>query len=130
MNLAAAGMPHIRVEADALLAVFPSQQLLEVSCHAEGADSLFAEAVLAAGGRLVAVIPSPDYRARRVSPARACLRQAARAAGRSVRDAPFETAHRDAYEAATTCLLDSADELVAIWTAVPPPAGAEAPPTP
>lgn len=38
-------------------------QLVGLSCLADGADTLFARAVLDAGGALVVVVPAAEYRA-------------------------------------------------------------------
>ncbi|WP_440101339.1 hypothetical protein [Streptosporangium sp. H16] len=86
-----------------------------VSCIARGADSLFAEAVLEAGGALEVVLPSRDYREAKVKPDHAeqfdrLLSKAAR-----VRVMDFDHASRDAYVAANEAMLGSVDELVAVW---------------
>ncbi|GAA3000465.1 hypothetical protein [Streptosporangium longisporum] len=86
-----------------------------VSCIARGADSLFAEAVLEAGGMLEVVLPSRDYREAKVKPDHAeqfdrLLSKAAR-----VRVMDFDHAGREAYVAANEAMLSSVDELVAVW---------------
>lgn len=48
----------VRSSLSELLLHYADETLDAVSCLAEGADSLFAEAALAANARLVAVIPS------------------------------------------------------------------------
>ncbi|MFE7798687.1 hypothetical protein [Nocardia sp. NPDC057440] len=45
-----------------------SGELVGVSCIARGADSVFAQAVLDAGGQLEVVLPSRNYRERKVKP--------------------------------------------------------------
>jgi hypothetical protein len=42
----------------------------DLSCIAAGSDSTFADVVLDLGGQLVAVLPSTDYHASKVKPAR------------------------------------------------------------
>ncbi|QDY77967.1 hypothetical protein [Streptomyces qinzhouensis] len=94
--------------------------LTGVSCIAAGADSLFAEAVLETGGRLVVVVPSRDYRAAKVKPGHAELFDRLHAAAGEVVVMPNETADRTAYEAANRELLARADRLVAVWDGTPP----------
>ncbi|MBC3991923.1 hypothetical protein H8N00_24170 [Streptomyces sp. AC563] len=95
-------------------------ELTGVSCIAAGADSLFAEAVLEAGGRLVVVIPSRDYREAKVKPAYADTFDRLRLAAHETLVMPHETANRAAYEAANAVLLERADRLVAVWDGAPP----------
>ncbi|MFE7312133.1 hypothetical protein ACFU7T_03315 [Streptomyces sp. NPDC057555] len=94
-------------------------ELVGVTCLARGADTLFAETVVEAGGRLVAVVPSRDYRQVKVKPdhAHAFDRLAALA---DVVTMPYDVASCEAYEAANGELLKRADLLVAVWDGVPP----------
>lgn len=51
------------------LAPYASDQpLVGVTCLAEGADQIFARAVLDLGGRLEVILPAPDYREQKVKP--------------------------------------------------------------
>lgn len=72
MDLTEESVPAVRAALDGLLARYrdsgPGKTLVGISCIARGADSLFAEAVLAVGGRLVVVVPSRDYRRSTVEP--------------------------------------------------------------
>ena len=61
-------VPLVRAELERLLRMFEPSGLVGLSSVAAGADSVFAESVLAAGGRLVAVLPSRDYRQATVKP--------------------------------------------------------------
>ncbi|WP_405454613.1 hypothetical protein OG350_24895 [Streptomyces achromogenes] len=94
--------------------------LVGVSCIAKGADSLFAEAVLGVGGRLVVVIPSRDYRREKVKADHAALFDRLAEAADAVLVLPNDTADRHAYEAANAVLLQRADRLVAVWDGAPP----------
>ncbi|MEV4889088.1 hypothetical protein AB0K48_06845 [Nonomuraea sp. NPDC055795] len=89
--------------------------LTGVSCIARGADSLFAAAVLEAGGELEIVLPSRDYRQAKVTPDHAEQFDALIEAATKVRTMDFDNASREAYEAANAAVLDSIDELVAVW---------------
>ncbi|MEO3751941.1 hypothetical protein [Streptomyces sp. B6B3] len=119
MDLTEPCIPLVRSALRELLAGHVDD-LVGVSCVAAGADALFAEAVLEAGGRLVVVIPSRDYRARKVGPEQAASFDRIIAAAHEVVTMPCERAGREAYEAAGKELLRRADRLVAVWDNSPP----------
>ncbi|GGZ41907.1 hypothetical protein GCM10010387_40190 [Streptomyces inusitatus] len=118
MDLAAESVPAVRAALRDLLV--GHDDLTGVSCIAAGSDSVFAEELVAAGGRLVVVIPSQDYRARKVKPAHAPLFDRLVGAAVEVVTLPHEAANRDAYESANAELLRRADRLVAVWDGGPP----------
>ncbi|MET8677356.1 hypothetical protein ABZW18_07155 [Streptomyces sp. NPDC004647] len=95
-------------------------ELVGLSCIARGSDSLFAEALLEAGGRLVVVLPSRDYRRARVKPDHAPTFDRLVEAADEVLVMPYETANREAYEAANQQLIGRADRVVAVWNGEPP----------
>ncbi len=103
-----------------LVAAYDTAELVGVSCIAAGADSLFARAVVEAGGRLITVIPSKDYRQTKVKPEHTATFDLLAEAAHEVVVMPFETATRRAYEAANAELLRRADRLVAVWDGRPP----------
>ncbi|MBE9498291.1 hypothetical protein AN217_01345 [Streptomyces qinglanensis] len=120
MDLTDEAVPLVRAALDRVLADYEPTDLVGVSCIAKGSDSLFAEAVLAAGGRLTVVLPSRDYREAKVKPEHAVAFDRLRAAASEEIVMPHETAHRTAYEAANAELLRRADRLVAVWDGQPP----------
>ncbi|MEU5031002.1 hypothetical protein [Streptomyces milbemycinicus] len=120
MDLTDESVPLVRAELDKLLAAYEPSSLVGVSCIAKGSDSLFADAVLAAGGSLVVVIPSQDYRQAKVKPDHAETFDRLMEAADEVLVMPHETANRQAYEAANTVLLERADRLAAVWNGQPP----------
>ncbi|RCG19805.1 hypothetical protein DTL70_24160 [Streptomyces diacarni] len=120
MDLADETVPLVRAELEQLLALENPEELVGVSCIAKGADSVFAEAVLAVGGRLVVVLPSSDYREAKVKPDHASTFDRLCQAAREVVVMPHGTANRAAYEAANSELLRRADRLVAVWDGRPP----------
>ncbi|GAA0937424.1 MULTISPECIES: hypothetical protein [Streptomyces violaceusniger group] len=120
MDLTDASVPLVRGELDRLLAAYDPAGLVGVSCVAKGGDSVFADAVLAVGGRLVVVIPSRDYRQAKVRPDHAATFDRLVAAADEVLVMPHETANRQAYEAANAVLLERADRLMAVWDGRPP----------
>ncbi|ONM49637.1 hypothetical protein B0T44_11915 [Nocardia donostiensis] len=89
--------------------------LVGVSCIARGADSVFAQAVLDAGGQLEVVLPSRNYRERKVKPDHAELFDELIGRAAKVQVMDFDDAGREAYEAANEALLSSCDRLVAVW---------------
>ncbi|MGR8010418.1 hypothetical protein [Streptomyces hypolithicus] len=119
MDLTGESVPLVRAALRGLLAAYGAD-LTGVSCIAAGADSLFAEEVVALGGRLVVVIPSQDYRAAKVKPGHAPVFDHLVEAAVEVVTLPYETANRAAYEAANAELLTRADRLVAVWDGTPP----------
>jgi predicted Rossmann fold nucleotide-binding protein DprA/Smf involved in DNA uptake len=90
-----------------------------VSCIARGADSVFAQAILDAGGRLEVVVPSRNYRAKKVKPDHAELFDDLVERAALVEVMPFEDAGPEAYEAANEIVAGSVDRLVAVWDGQP-----------
>lgn len=66
------------------------------------------------------MIPSRDYRERKVRPDHAETFDRLVKAADEVVVLPHETANRQAYEAANSVLLERADRLVAVWNGEPP----------
>ncbi|TDP29851.1 hypothetical protein DFR75_112120 [Nocardia ignorata] len=112
MNITSDTAELVREAITNLIAGTPD--LVGVSCIARGADSVFAEAVLAAGGQLEVVLPSRDYREAKVKPDHLEQFDALIARADVVRVMDFDTAGKEAYEAANAALLD-ADRLIAVW---------------
>ncbi|GAA2291251.1 hypothetical protein [Streptomyces violaceusniger] len=120
MDLTEESVALVRGELDKLLAAYDPVGLVGVSCIAKGSDSLFAEAVLAVGGSLVVVVPSRDYRQAKVKPDHAATFDRLVEAADEVLVMPYDTANRQAYEAANAVLLERADRLMAVWDGRPP----------
>ncbi|MFB9239121.1 hypothetical protein ACFFWC_26930 [Plantactinospora siamensis] len=101
------------------LAPYAGTDLHGVTCLADGADQLFARAVLALGGSYEAIIPALDYR-RAAVPAgnRVDFDDLLERAG-SVSYMPFPRSGRAAYAAANDELLRRSDLLVAVWDGRP-----------
>ncbi|MGP4010516.1 hypothetical protein [Streptomyces sp. 4N124] len=121
MDLTEDSVPLVRDALREALKPYAAEgSLVGVSCIAKGADSLFAEVVLELGGRLVAVIPSKDYRQNKVKPDHAAAFDRLIEAADEVLVLPNETANRSAYEDANRTLLQRANRLVAVWNGEPP----------
>ena len=119
LNLSPESLPAIKKAISRLLATHAAGELTGISCLARGADSVFAEEVLDRGGRLEVVLPSADYRASKVDADYAPQFDSliSRAAG--VHVLPISHADRHAYDAANRMMLDSCDELFAVWDGLP-----------
>lgn len=120
MDITAESVPLVRNALREVLESHAADRLVGVSCIAAGADSLFAEMVIEVGGRLVAVIPSRNYRATKVHGEHAQVFDRLVGAAAEVVVLPYDTADRKAYEAANSVLLERADRLVAVWDGMPP----------
>ncbi len=104
--------------ADAL-APYRDGDLVGISCLARGADQLFAEAVLAVGGRVEVVLPSADYRENKVKPDDRDTFDELLIRADRVRYMPHRRADRAAYEDANQTLLSEAERLFAVWDGQP-----------
>ncbi|MEE1927361.1 hypothetical protein V1J52_04045 [Streptomyces sp. TRM 70351] len=120
MDLTDDSVPLVREALRTLLAEYHGAELVGLSCIAKGSDSLFAEAVLEAGGQLVAVVPSEDYRERKVKPDHAATFDRLVGTAAEVLVMPHATADRSAYESANSVLLTRGERLVAVWDGKPP----------
>jgi hypothetical protein len=97
---------------------YTDDELVGVSALAEGADTLFAQAVLDAGGSLVAIVPARSYRAALPDAHRpvfdALLARAVRVIALDHED-PTDAAYMDG----GLRVLDEIDLLVAVWDGQP-----------
>jgi hypothetical protein len=90
-----------------------------ISSLAEGADQLFAEQVLRAGGSLTAVVPSAHYgRSFETTDGSAAYRRL-RALSREVIELPFSAPSEEAYWAAGQKVVGLAQVLLAVWDGTP-----------
>jgi hypothetical protein len=89
-----------------------------LSCLADGADQIFARAVLDHGGQIEAVVPAARYRDGLPADAHAEYdRLLSRAV--TVHRLPFTESTPEAHMAASTFMLDHADQLWAVWDGKP-----------
>lgn len=108
MDLSESTVPLVQEELRSLLQKHEGE-LVGVTCLARGSDTLFAEAVIAAGGRLVVILPSQDYRQAKVKPDHAPT-FGRLAAAADVVTMPHETGNREAYEASCSSPTGSVSE--------------------
>lgn len=98
-----------------LNALGTDEKVTGISCLTRGADSIFAEAVLDSGGALEVVLPSAHYREKKVKADHAPVFDRLIAEATQVHTLPFEEVNKDAYEAANELLVDTCDQLFAVW---------------
>ncbi|MGW4071014.1 hypothetical protein [Nocardia grenadensis] len=89
--------------------------LVGVSCLAPGADTIFAAAVLAAGGRLEVVLPARRYRDHGVPAEALDVFDELLARAETVQVMSYEEPAADAYRAANDAVLGEIERLVAVW---------------
>lgn len=95
-----------------------SADVTGLSCLADGADQIFARAVVDSGGRLEVIIPAEEYRAGLPAEAHAEYDDLlARAV--SVHQMPFTESTSESHMAASKLMVDKADELYAVWDGKP-----------
>jgi hypothetical protein len=90
-----------------------------ISSLAEGADQIFAEQVLTAGGTLTAVIPSAQYGRSFATTAGKAAYRRLRALASEVIQLPFRAPSAEAYWAAGQRVVGLADVLLAVWDGTP-----------
>jgi hypothetical protein len=101
---------------DALAARAPD--VTGISCLADGADQIFAQAITDLGGTLEVIIPASQYRdglPAKVRPAYDKL--IAKAV--KVHRLPFTESTSESHMAASELMVDTADELYAVWDGKP-----------
>ncbi|GAB3810134.1 hypothetical protein [Micromonospora zhanjiangensis] len=101
------------------LAGYPAADLHGVTCLADGADQLFARAILARGGTYEVVIPATDYRSRAVTRHNLPAFDELLNRASTVSYMPFARSGRPAYMAASQELLRRCDLLLAVWDGRP-----------
>jgi hypothetical protein len=111
---------ELEAEVDRMIraAVDRSGDLVGVSCLADGADAVFARAVLDAGGALVAVLPALEYRDSLPEDYRPVYDRLLARAGKVVQ-LPFVTPDPDAYMEAGKRMVEESDSLLAVWDGLP-----------
>lgn len=120
MNLTAATVDLVTAALKHELSQYDPARLVGVSCLAEGADAIFAQAVLDAGGCLEALLPAPDYRDTRVSQTHLPVFDTLVAQAHTTRYVA-EASSMQAYDQANAALVDSVDRMLAVWDGQPSP---------
>lgn len=92
--------------------------LVGVTCLADGADALFAQAVLDLGGTIDVIIPATEYRERFPVEYHQTFDDLLAQASR-VRRLGFAESNSEAHMAASTIMISDASELIAVWDGEP-----------
>ncbi|MCD0446394.1 hypothetical protein LO763_22520 [Glycomyces sp. A-F 0318] len=99
---------------DALAALDDGRALVGITCLAAGADQMFADAVLHAGGTIEAIVPASatrdDFNAVAVVDYDRLLANAS-----TVTALDYRTSDATAHMAASLVMLEAADHLIAVW---------------
>jgi hypothetical protein len=90
-----------------------------VTCLARGADQIFARVVLDIGGQLTVVLPSQNYREKKVKAANLAAFDDLLSRAAEVVYLPFDEPGRNAYMAASEELVSRSDMMVAVWDGKP-----------
>jgi hypothetical protein len=90
-----------------------------VTCLANGADQLFAQAVDALDGTFEVVLPAADYREAALEPTERAAFDALLRRAVTVSYMPFDTSGPAAYLAASVEMLRRVERLFAVWDGVP-----------
>ncbi|KEI45063.1 hypothetical protein GU90_07660 [Saccharopolyspora rectivirgula] len=94
------------------------ESLIGLSCIADGADALFARAVLDQGGSLIVVVPAANYREKLPEEHHADYDELFSRASEIIRlDFPDSTA--ESHMTASVKMIELADRLVAVWDGKP-----------
>jgi hypothetical protein len=93
-------------------------KLVGVSCIANGADSLFAQAVLDHGAQLEVIVPADHYRAGLPTDHHPTYDHLL-AAATKVHRLPYKQSTSEAHMAASRHMLDMIDQLIAVWDGQP-----------
>ena len=95
-----------------------SPELVGLSCIADGADQLFAQAIIDLGGQLEVVVPATKYR-EALPPE--CWRtyDLLFSKASQVHKLDYTESTSEAHQAASEYMVDNADVLVAVWDGLP-----------
>lgn len=115
MNLTPETLPLVYHAVREALVPYAGDELIGVSCIAQGADSVFAQVVLDLGGKLEVLLPASDYRETKVNASHAEQFDELMERATTVRVMPFDEANRAAYEVTNEALVSSCERLYAIW---------------
>jgi hypothetical protein len=97
---------------------FEGSTLAGVSCLCEGADQLFAQAIVDRGGTLEVVVPAEEYRDS-LDPASHAPYDALIAQAQDVETLPFKESTEQAHLAGGQAVADRVDLLIAVWDGKP-----------
>jgi hypothetical protein len=117
-GLSAATTTMLDAELRSKLADHDPDELVGLSCIADGADTLFAEAVLDRGGHLEVLVPAKEYRTGLPADHHPTYDRLLDAAT-IVRTLPYRESTSESHMAASRLMLEHAERLYAIWDGLP-----------
>lgn len=98
---------------------YSQEELIGVTCLARGADQIFAQAVLDGGGQVTVLLPSRNYREKKVKPANLAAFDDLLSKAAEIVYMPFDEPGRAAYMAASEELVSRSELMVAVWDGKP-----------
>lgn len=119
MNLSRESIPLVAEALRDVLKSCDKDEMIGISCLAQGADQIFARVVLECGGTIEVILPAVDYRERKVKSDNLTEFDDLVSSARTVRTLPFDQSTKEAYMAASEEILDSVDSLIAVWDGNP-----------
>lgn len=108
----------VRERLDALVDRCEPEELVAVSCAADGPDTWFAQSVLARGGRLEVVVPAADHRESLPEWHRTDYDELLSRAG-EIHRTGLQESTPEAYQVGDEVLIGQIDELIAVWDGEP-----------
>ncbi|MEU6343328.1 hypothetical protein ABZ883_20595 [Streptomyces sp. NPDC046977] len=109
---------HVRAELAKLVDATGAEDLIGISCIADGPDTWFAQAVVAHGGRLEMVIPATEYRESLPASHHPVYDELmARAA--DVHHTGLRESDSQAHQAGSEIVVGLVDQLIAVWDGQP-----------
>jgi hypothetical protein len=102
-----------------VLDAYDPAELVGLSCLADGADQIFARAVLDRGGELEAYVPAVQYREALPAEAHAEYDALIARAAKVHRFPQYVDSTAESHMNASTEMLQTADDLIAVWDGKP-----------
>ncbi len=109
---------HVDREIRSFLAQLGHSDLIGISCLADGADTLFAEAVLDLGGQLIILVPAQTYRDS-LPEEHHPIYDHLYSQAEKVHRLSYRESDSQAHMHASRILVDQSDQLIAVWDGQP-----------
>jgi hypothetical protein len=109
---------QVREALVALVDELPAEDLVGVSCIADGPDTWFAQTVLAHGGRLEVVIPAAEYR-RSLPEWHRPVYDELMAQAIDLHRTGLSESTSEAHQAGSEIMIGLVDKLIAVWDGLP-----------
>ncbi|REE61429.1 hypothetical protein BX257_4007 [Streptomyces sp. 3212.3] len=109
---------QVRADLTKVIDAFDDEDLVAISCIADGPDSWFAQAVLEQGGRLEAVIPAAEYR-ESLPDWHHPVYDELMARAVDVHDTGMKESTSQAHQAGSEIVVGLADQMIAVWDGQP-----------